>query len=171
MSRRQRTGLVGGLLLILMGGYFLAAQFFPALRFWAPVEFSWPLIIVGVGIALLFLGVVIGEPDLAVPASVVGGLGMLLYLQQVTGRWDTWVYAWALIPGFVGAGIILSGVLGGGFLSKLKDGLLLILISLSMFFFFGWLLGGMEQFGAYWPVLLIALGVWLLVQRFIGRKS
>ena len=50
MDTSRRSGLAGGLILILVGGAFLAAQFVPGLRSWFGAENSWPLIVVGVGI-------------------------------------------------------------------------------------------------------------------------
>ena len=40
-----------------------------------------------------------------VPASIVTGIGGLLYWQNATGRWESWSYAWALIVASVGVSI------------------------------------------------------------------
>lgn len=76
-----------------------------------------------------------------------------------------------LIPGFVGVGIILNGVLSGKVRSAITGGGWLIMISLIMFFVFGSFLGGMAVFGAYWPVLLIILGVFVLVRPLIRSRG
>ena len=75
MSRRRRSNLVGGILLILLGALFLALQLVPGLGDLVQVEFSWPLIIVGVGVFLLVFGLLAGAPGMAVPACIVGGIG------------------------------------------------------------------------------------------------
>ena len=166
MDHRRRSSLAGGLVLILLGAWFLVAQFVPGWQDW----FEWPLSIVGIGAVLLIIGLVTGVPGLAVPACIVGGIGGLLYWQNVTGNWESWSYAWALIPGFVGVGIVLSGLLGGGFRQGVREGSPLILISLILFAVFGSLFGALKPLGDYWPVLLIVLGLLVLVQGLFRRR-
>jgi hypothetical protein len=166
MDRRRRSSLVGGLLLILLGAWFLVSQFLPGLY----IEFSWPWIIIGVGVLMLVIGLLSGEPDMAVPACIVGGIGGLLYWQNTTGNWESWAYAWTLIPGFVGVGVVLSGLLGGSGGKAARDGGGLILISLALFAVFGSWLGGLTLFGDYWPVLLILWGLWLLVRPLFRSR-
>jgi hypothetical protein len=160
MHRRRRSSLAGGLLLILLGTLFLVVQQVPELQLW----FSWPWIIIGVGGFLLVLGLVIGEPSMAIPACIVGGIGGILYWQEITGNWDSWAYAWTLIPGFVGVGIVLSGLLGGEFRQSVRGGGWLIIISLVLFAVFGSFFGGLGLLGPYWPVLLIMLGLLVLIR-------
>ena len=155
MDSRRRSSLAGGLVLVLLGVWFLVAGWVPGLRVW----FSWPLMIVGVGVLLLIVGLLTGVPGLAVPACIVGGIGGLLYWQNATGNWDSWAYAWTLIPGFVGVGTVLSGLFGGDLRQSLRGGGWLILISLVLFTIFGSFLGGLRLLGPYWPVLLILLGL------------
>jgi len=166
MNRRGRSSLAGGVVLILLGIVFLVTQWVPGFRVWA----SWPLVIVGVGLALLVIGLVLGAPGMAVPACIVGGIGALLYWQNVTGHWESWAYAWALIPGFVGVGVLLAGLLEGKFRQALGGGGWLILISLVLFAIFGSFLGGLNLLGPYWPVLLIALGLFILIARLVRRR-
>jgi hypothetical protein len=168
MDRRRRSSLATGLVLILIGALIFATQLVPGWETW----FQWPLFIVGIGAVLLVIGLLTRVPGLAVPACIVGGIGGLLYYQNVTGDWDSWAYAWALIPGFVGVGVIVAGILGGRFRKPLREGGQLILISLVMFLAFGSFLGliGLGPLGQYWPVLLIALGVLILFNRLIFRR-
>ena len=168
MDRRRRSSLATGLVLILIGALIFATQFVPGWETW----FQWPLFIIGIGAVLLVIGLLTRVPGLAVPACIVGGIGGLLYYQNVTGDWDSWAYAWALIPGFVGVGTILAGLLGGRFRKPLREGGQLILISLVMFAIAGSFFGalGTGWLGDYWPVLLIALGLLILVGRLIPRR-
>jgi hypothetical protein len=170
MNKRRRTGLVGGTLLILLGLWFLLVQFVPEFEGLLNIEFSWPLFVIGVGVVLLILGLVTGEPGMAVPACIVGGIGLLLYYQNMTGNWASWAYAWTLIPGFAGVGAILAGLLGDKPKQSVKDGVNLILISAVMFVVFSSFLGGQNLLGPYWPVLLILLGLWFLIQPLFRRK-
>ena len=104
--------------------------------------------------------------------EILGGIGGLLYWQVVTGRWASWSYAWALIPGFVGVGMIVAGLLESrGKRGELfRGGGTLLLISLILFAIFGSFLGGFFGLGKYWPLLLVVLGLFLLVQPFLFRK-
>ena len=75
MNTRRRTRIVGAVLLILVGIWLLLIQFFPDLRFFDALNFSWPWIIIGVGILLFILGLAGGQPGMAVPAAIVAGIG------------------------------------------------------------------------------------------------
>jgi hypothetical protein len=70
----MRANITIGILLILVGGWLLSAQFFPELTAWINIEYSWPLIVIGVGAFLLFLGLLVRAPGMAVPACIVGGI-------------------------------------------------------------------------------------------------
>ena len=172
MSKERKSDLVFGILLILIGGWFLAAQFdlVPGLNESMNIEYQWPLIIIGVGIFLFLLGLLLRNPGMSVPACIVGGIGCLLYWTNLTGNWGAWSYLWALIPGFVGIGIILSTLLGGMEKKGYREGLRLIIISAILFLIFLMLFSGQGQFLKYWPILLIFGGIWIIFQTIFRRK-
>jgi len=165
VERKRVSNLVGGLILILLGLLFLIPQLLPE---WAP-RVSWSWFVIGIGFLLLIIGLVTETPGLAIPACIVGGIGGLLYWQDLTGNWGSWTYTWTLIPGFVGAGIVLSGLLGGRAGRALREGGTLILISLALFLVFGAAFGGLNVLGPYWPVLLIGLGILVLIRNLIRK--
>ena len=136
MNKEQRANLAIGILLIIFGGWFLSTEIYPPLKDVINIDTSWPLIVIGVGMLLLILGLIIRVPDLAVPACIVSGIGGILYWQNDTGNWESWSYAWALIPGFVGVGIILARILGDNAPHAYREGFRLILISLALFIAF-----------------------------------
>lgn len=165
---RTRSSFVSGILLILIGGYALAAQFIPALKFWENLALPWPIWVVGSGGLLFVLGLILAAPGMAVPASIVGGVGAILWYQNATGDWQSWVYLWTLIPGFVGVGTILAGVLEGKTRQSLRSGGWLIVVSLGLLAFFSvFFARGLLR--TYWPVLLIAWGGWILIQPLLRR--
>jgi hypothetical protein len=166
---KNRGSIVGGLILILVGALFLLLQAFPNLAAQFDPELQWPLLIVAVG-ALFLLGAVLGTPSLAIPGAIIGGIGGLLYYQNVSGNWDSWAYAWSLIPGFVGVGLILMGLLDHEKRSSIRDGVRLIFISFVLFAIFGGFLGGSETLGQLWPLLLILVGIWMLWRNRSGRS-
>jgi hypothetical protein len=166
MDRRRRSSLAGGLLLILLGALILAVQLVPGIQVW----FSWPWIIIGLGVALLVLGSATGLPGLAIPACIIGGMGGILYYQNATGDWDSWAYIWALIPGFVGLGIVVSGLLEREGGAAIRAGSWLVLISVVLFSVFGSFFGALGMMGEYWPALLILLGLVLLVSALLRGR-
>jgi hypothetical protein len=163
---QKQSSIVIGLILILAGILFLLFQAFPGLAPHIDLASQWPLIIAGIG-GLMLIGALLGNPPLAVPGSVVSGLGLMMAYQNMTGNWATWAYTWTLIPGFVGLGIILMGVLDSEKRGQIRDGFRLLLISMALFVVFGGFFGA---FGQYWPVLLIIGGV-LLLFRSRGQSS
>ena len=69
MDRRQRSSLVAGLILILLGGCFFVAQLIPNLQIWITPAFSWPLFVIGAGVLVMILGLLLGAPGMAVPVE------------------------------------------------------------------------------------------------------
>jgi hypothetical protein len=169
MDKRKRTSIVGGALLILVGALLFAAQVVPEFMpdFWELI--SWPWILIGIGLFLFALGAAVGEPGMAVPATIVGGIGGILAYQWYTGNWESWSFLWALIPGFVGLGIILMSLMGGE--ASVKDGATLMFISLIMLAIFGSFFGAIGIAGKYWPALLILLGVVLLIRTIFFKNE
>ena len=170
MARKTRSNLAVGVILILIGGWFLAAQIFPQLGDWFWGTFDWPFVIIGVGACLLIFGLLAGAPGMAVPASIVAGIGGILAYQNATGDWTSWSYAWALIPGFVGIGVLLAALLGEGGREGVRSGLTTIFVSAILFLIFSSIFGA-NPLGQWWPVLLIGLGLWLLIQPLFRRKQ
>ncbi len=108
---QRRSSIAVGIVLIAVGVAFLIGQ---QLRFdWLDV--GWPLFIIGPGIALLVIALAVGgKPGagFAVPGGIVTMTGLVLAVQNATGLWETWAYAWALVaPGGVGVGLLLYGLL------------------------------------------------------------
>jgi hypothetical protein len=74
---------------------------------------------------------------------------------------------WTLIPGFVGVGTVLTGLLGENTRRNLAHGLNLIVISAVLFLIFATFLGGLSILGDYGiAILLILLGVYVLIRGF-----
>ncbi|MCO6452573.1 MAG: hypothetical protein J5I90_17465 [Caldilineales bacterium] len=167
MNEQQRGALIGGIILILVGLGFLASQFIPDLfGGW----FQWPMIMIGIGV-LFLIGALVGrEGGLAIPGCVVGGLGLIFYYQNSTGDWASWAYVWALIPGFVGLGIILGSLIDSNLNEKRRDGLVLLGISAVSFVVFAGLFRTGWDAWRYWPVILIVVGAILAARAFMGRK-
>ena len=163
----RRTTIAAGGLLILFGIIELVHNFLPDTF----AFFTWPVSIIGIGVVFILAAILSGLGGLAIPAAIVGGIGGILYYQNMSGDFGSWSYMWALIPGFVGLGVILSGLIEGRLRSSLFGGLILMAISLAMFFIFGGTFGMSEEFVKYWPLTLIALGVIIMLSQILKRKQ
>lgn len=163
--RRNRTNLFLGLLLVLIGIWLVVSRQVPAIQNWLDDNFAWPMWTIGAGVLVLLIGLITGAPGMAVPASIIAGIGGILYYQNATGDYSSWSYMWALIPGFVGVGTILAGLLGENPRYNLGRGLNLIVISAAVFLIFATLFGGLSILGDYGPAaILIVLGIYILLR-------
>jgi hypothetical protein len=175
MEKRNRTQLVLGAILILVAAWLIATRVNPAIANMIHLPpFEWPMWVVFAGAVLLVIGLLVGAADMAVPACIVAGIGGILYYQNATGNWESWAYMWTLIPGFVGIGSILAGLLGHDFKKSVRDGLNSLLISVILFAIFGTIFKAWNIFGIYSMYVPIALlflaGIWLIVRGFLRRK-
>jgi cytochrome bd-type quinol oxidase subunit 2 len=168
---KRRGSITFGILLILAGALFLAVELIPAFNEWYTQFANWPFWVVGPGLIFVFAAIISGVSALAIPGAIISGIGGILYYQQVNNDWQSWAYAWALIPGFVGVGIFIMHLLDGRVKKAFKEGGNLILTSAVMFLLFGSLMrsvfGQEPFFGQYWPVLIIIWGVWMLIKPLL----
>jgi hypothetical protein len=163
MNRQGRTQLALGVILILLGAWFLADKSVPAFHnlFDKYTEFPFNMFLIGAGI--LLIGLVTGQPGLSVPAAIVAGIGGIFYYQEMTNDYSSWSYMWTLIPGFVGVGSVLAGLLGENTAHNLKRGLNAMVFSAVLFLIFASFFDGLQLLGNYSPaILLILLGMWVL---------
>jgi hypothetical protein len=175
MQKRNRTQLVLGIILILVAGWLIATRISPELaRIIRLPVFAWPMWVIFAGAVLLVIGLLTGAPAMAVPACIVAGIGGILYYQNASQDWGSWAYMWTLIPGFVGVGSILAGVLGEDFKSSVRTGLNSVVVSAVLFAIFGTFFHAWNIFGvysAYLPIVFLFLaGIWLIVRGLLRRK-
>jgi len=172
-NRSNNVGaLIGGTILIGFGVLALARQVFHNLN-WG---FLWPFIVIGIG-AMFFVAMFAGGKQaaaFAIPGSIVGGIGLVLLFQNITGHWESMSYFWALIIMFVGTGIYIMGTYGGDADQK-QAGLRVMKVGLILFVIFGiffeMIFSGFTN--NLFPILLIALGGYLILVRsgLFGRKK
>jgi len=163
MNRPRRSQLALGIILILLGAWFLADRSSPIFHELVGQYTEWPLNLIGIGIVILILGLILGAPGMAVPAAIVAGLGGIFYYQEGANDYESWSYMWTLIPGFVGVGSALAGLLGENTRHNLRRGLNLMVISAVLFLVFSSFFGGWSLLGNYGPaIVLILLGMWVL---------
>lgn len=170
MTHRTRTNIASGIVLIVIGAILLMAKAIPGLGRWFDIAFTWPVIIILVALGLLVIGLMKAEPNMAIPACIVGGIGGILYFQNAgILTWRSWAYLWTLIPGFAGAGTILAGLIQWK-KRQIAEGLESILVSVVLFAVFGSVLGGVigdVPLKQSLPYLLILLGIFLFIRALV----
>ena len=171
--KQNRSNLALGIILLAVGGWLLVSRQVPEIQEWLSDHSTGSIYTIGAGILILLIGLITNAPGMAVPASIVAGIGGILYYQEVNSAYASWSYMWTLIPGFVGVGSILTGILGENSRRNFKSGFRLLVISAVMFVIFGSFLGGLELFSEFvLPIILIALGLYVLARGFMrGNKG
>jgi hypothetical protein len=174
---RNVAALAIGAGLIGLGALFLLGAVFQV-NIWGAL---WPFFIIVPGL-LFFVGMVaLGKPGapLAVPGSIVTMVGLVLFLQNITGLWSTWAYTWALIfPTAVGIGVAIAGVWGDDS-NAVRVGTAMAGIGIAILLFFAFFfeviinLNGLRSnpFGRIAvPVMVIAAGVLFVLFALRPRR-
>jgi len=174
-----QLALVGGLILIIVGTLFLVGRVLDITL----GAHAWPLWIIVPGLAMLTGSLLIpprGGVGLAIPGAIVTMVGLVLWVQESYGLYETWAYAWALIaPTGPGLGMLIYG-LARGDRELIGDGLRLALIGLGLFLGFALFFEGAiglsgERFAGLDDVLpfaVIGLGALLVVLSLVrGRPE
>ena len=177
-ARPPQTGIVGGIILIVIGSAFLAGR---VLDITLGPD-AWPLWIIIPGLGMFVASFAIpprGGLGLAIPGAIVTIVGAILWFQEANGLYETWAYAWALVaPTGPGLGMLAYGLVRGD-RELAGDGLRTTLVGLGLFagfalFFEGALglsggrIAGLDD---ALPVIVIGLGVLLVVLSLFGRRG
>jgi hypothetical protein len=163
---KNRSNLFLGVLLIAIGAWLVATRQVPSLQNFTE-DMTGAMWTIAAGVLILVIGLITGAPGMAVPASIVAGIGGILYYQDQVGDYASWSYMWTLIPGFVGIGTILAGLLGENTSRNLGSGLRMLVFSAVLFLVFGTFLGDLDFLGEYGvAIILILLGVFILGRGF-----
>ncbi len=177
MSTQRNTGaLIGGSVLIAIGILSLFGQIFTSFNFWG---FVWPFFVIGIG-AMFYIGMFAGGKSvsgLAIPATIITTIGLILFYQNITGHWETWSYAWTVIILAVGLGIYIMGSFGEDEGQRTAGkGLMKVGAILFIVFggFFEMIFSAGSRFGLrqlIFPVGLILLGLYLIITRFKNKDT
>ena len=173
----NRAGAALGIVLIAVGGLFLADR----VAGFDLAGAGWPLFVVVPGVLLFVWGLTLTGREgagLAVAGGIATVVGVILAVQNATGLWATWAYAWALVgPGGTGIGLIGYGSTHRD-RALVTNGLRSLGTGLALFVGFGLFFEGVIGLSGtpflstdIGPVVLIGVGVViLLVGLFRGRR-
>lgn len=164
--KQNRSNLFLGVLLIAIGAWLVATRQVPSLQQFTETM-TGAMWTIAAGLLILVIGLITGALGMAVPASIVAGIGSILFYQDQVGDYASWAYMWTLIPGFVGIGSMLAGLLGENTSRNMSSGLRQIVFSAVLFLVFGTFIGDLEFLGEYGlAILLILLGLFILARGF-----
>jgi hypothetical protein len=162
-----------GVVLVALGALFLLEQFFD----FGFGHWLWPFFVLVPGL-LFFVGMLLGGKSaggLAIPGTIVTTIGLLLLYQNTFNHFESWAYAWALIPLAVGAGMIIQGIWSER-PAAVENGRRVAGIGLALFligFVFFELVLNIGGFGGgiLAPLLLIGGGLYLLWRNLAARAA
>jgi len=168
---RHRGAMYVGILLLLLGAFFLLLNVGGAWTEKLSFAHLWPVLIIWVGLAF-FLPIFIWwdkrmeNYGLAMPGSIVAINGLILLYCSLTGNWDHWTYLWALEPFSVAIGLLIMWLLGPRAAGLLIAALLIGVVSLGLFVIFASLMGSPAA-GIAGAGTLIVLGALLVAGALI----
>jgi len=171
---RRIRGLSGmavpGLPVLTTGAILLACTLSGNWSLWAKL---WPLEVIAIGLAFVFMTIWMRLIWLLIPAFLVGFTGLVLQFCAATGLWASWAVLWVVEPLALGLALLIIGlvkhyhtlaIVGGGFCAFAGLG-----VAASSFFAASdsWLLNLIG------PGFVLAMGVLILFLGFWrpGKKS
>lgn len=178
-EQHERNTRALGLLLLAVGAWILVARFIHIdLGSWL-----WPFWVIvpgGLIMALGFRDTHRSNEGLVTFGSIVAVTGIILFVQNITGQWQSWAYAWALLfPGSIGLGQYLWGKRAGNVAEvrrgeKTMQTALVLFVAFGLFFevvlgIRGFHLGTASRIVV--PVLLIAGGAALYITSMNGDRN
>jgi hypothetical protein len=131
---------------------------------------TWPLIFFALA-AGFYLPVILWPSmrkelaGLFIPGSILLSLGVIFLYNTITNDWASWAYAWLLVNGGVGLGIILAAWIGEWGRDTMRAGIWMLIVCLAAFGFFATLFGG-PVLKVAGPLLIIGFGTWILLRSF-----
>lgn len=179
--RSMAAPAVFGLLLVAVGVVALVIReydvnFLPHLGAW-----GWPLFVIVPGIVALGASLLVrrgpGGATLATLGAVVTTVGLILLYQSQSGHWESWAYAWALLPAAAGAALVAYGFSSserGLWVSGLWLGGIALVVFVAGAWFFEGLFARDDRFidaGNWWPVAVIVLGAAVALWAFMRPST
>lgn len=141
---------------------------------------GWTLFIIVPGLVLLALALFVRAEatlGLMIGGAIVTTVGLLLLYQDQNAHYESWAYAWALIPSAAGLALVVHGLRVGA-REKVSLGARMMAGFLTAFLIGAWYFETVFQtnrapfdLGDNWPIALIALGGLLLIVGLVRRPA
>jgi len=169
MENTNRGTVILGTFLIAIGVVYLLLNLVPGVE---TVQ-TWPVIFYFLA-AAFYLPVFLwptakrGLAGLYIPGSIILVLGLIFTYDVLTLDWVSWAYAWLLIPGGVGLGLLLGSIIGGWGRGSFQTGLWMLGVDLGLFALFATIFGSSPVIRMIGPFLIILAGVVVLLR--VSRK-
>jgi hypothetical protein len=143
-------------------------------------QWGWPFFIIVPGLVLLALSLVPATPKgvgFAIAGAIVTTVGAILLYQSRFDHYESWAYAWALIPAAAGAALALYGLFATQ-RSMVRTGSWLVVLGGVLFIAGAWFFEGVFagdqrviDAGNWWPVGVIVLGAIVLARAFLFQRA
>lgn len=178
-DRRQAMGPAAlGAILIIVGIVAMLARQAGIELFEEIGRTGWPFFIIVPGLVLLGLSLLPAPPRgeaFAIVGAVVTTVGGILLYQSRADHYESWAYAWALIPAGTGVALALYGLYARQ-AAMVRTGTWMAVIAGLLFvvgaWFFEGIFAGDQRIidaGNWWPVAVIVLGAVIVVRAFLVR--
>jgi hypothetical protein len=151
-----------GIILIGVGAYFFLQQLNLTIL---PEFFTWPTLMLIIGIAFLGQGYIGGDFEAILPGVILVGFGLYFHVLSHYAFWNNQVGAFVLI---IGIGCLLR-------YQKTHTGLfqavLFLILSIILLYYdkfssdLGLLQNGVSIIWKFWPLIIIVIGFFLLYKR------
>jgi hypothetical protein len=178
-EQHERNTRALGLLLLAVGAWILVARLIHIdLGAWL-----WPFWVIVPGGLIMTLGfrdTHRSTEGLVTFGSIVAVTGIILFVQNITGQWQSWAYAWALLfPGSIGLSQYLWGKRAGN-VAEVRRGEKTMQTAFVLFVAFGLFFEVVLGIGGFHlgtasrivvPVLLIAGGAALYITSMNGGRD
>jgi hypothetical protein len=115
---------------------------------------------------------------LAIPGTIIAVVGAILWVQEASGLYATWAYAWALVaPTAPGLAMLIYGLARGDH-DLAADGFRTFLVGIGLFLGFALLFEGVIGISGHHianldevlPYILVGFGVLLVVASLFGGQ-
>ena len=131
----------------------------------------WPLEVISVSLGFVLMTVFMRIPWLMVPASIIGFAGLVLQFCTATGLWSSWIVLWTAVPFSVGLPLLAIGTLKKIEGARLA-GIVLTALAVVAFAAMSTFMTGLDRItGLVGPVIILALGAYLLVSALMKKKD
>ncbi len=159
-----------GIVLILFGIFLAVKEKFPAVGQWVNTNTTYPLNIILIAALIFIFSIWSGITGCASIATLVAGVGGILYYQKITGYNEP--ILWTLIPAFLGIGMIQSGLFGGD-TTEAKTGTQFIGCGTVLFVVSAVIFGKLQLLGGVYglAIILIPIGLWYFIQGLHPKKD